>query len=236
MSDAVRARIIDAGLRLLDEGGPEAMSTRAVGAAAGVQAPTIYRLFGDKQGLLDAVTAQRFEEYLAAKTQRARADDPVDDLRLGWDLHVGFGLANPAVYVAIYGAPRAGEPAPAVRRSEEILVAMMRRVAAAGRLRVDEDTAAQVFHAAGRGTTLLLIGTPAPERDERVPEIAREAMIAALTTQAVDAPAAEPLEVAARTVRAALPDVDVLSPGEKQLLAEWLDRLAVPGAAARAGA
>jgi len=232
----VRARIIDAGLRLLDEGGPEAMSTRAVSAAAGVQAPTIYRLFGDKQGLLDAVTARRFEDYLAAKTDRARADDPVDDLRRGWDLHVGFGLANPAVYVAIYGAPRAGEPAPAVRRSEEILVAMMRRVAAAGRLRVDERTAAQVFHAAGRGTTLLLIATPEAERDERVPTIAREAAIAALTTQEVASPAADPVEVAARTIRAALPDVDVLSPGEKGLLAEWLDRLAAAPGPARAGA
>ena len=231
----MRTRIIDAALRLLDEGGPEAMSTRAVGAAANVQAPTIYRLFGDKQGLLDAVTAQRFEEYLDAKTRRTRADDPVDDLRLGWDLHIGFGLANPAVYVAIYGTPRAGEPAPAVRRSEEILLTMMRRIAAAGRLRVDEHTAAQVFHAAGRGTTLLLIATPAAERDERVPEIAREAMIAALTTEAAEAPAAEPLAVAARTIHAALPDVDGFSPGEKHLLAEWLDRLAAPGTAAPAG-
>ncbi|WP_338419811.1 TetR family transcriptional regulator [Streptomyces klenkii] len=35
------------------------MTTRAVAAAAGVQAPAIYRLFGDKDGLLEAVAEQR---------------------------------------------------------------------------------------------------------------------------------------------------------------------------------
>ena len=53
-----RERILAATAKLLAEGGREAASTRAVGAAAGVQAPTIYRLFGDKQGLLDAVAAR----------------------------------------------------------------------------------------------------------------------------------------------------------------------------------
>jgi AcrR family transcriptional regulator len=229
VSDTARDRIIDAALHLLDAGGPEAMSTRAVGAAAGVQAPTIYRLFRDKDGLLDAVTERRFEEYLAAKTQRDHDEDPVQDLRRGWDLHIGFGLANPAVYVALYGAPRPGGPAAAVRRSEEILVAMMRRVAAAGRLRVDESTAAQVFHAAGRGTTLLLIATPEAERDPQVPLLAREAMIAALTTDAPATGAQDPLGVAARTIRAALPEADALTRAERGLLAEWLDRLAAPG-------
>lgn len=220
-----RDRIVTAALRLLDEGGPEAMSTRAVSAAAAVQAPAIYRLFTDKQGLLDAVTAWRFEEYLEQKTTRERAEDPVDDLRRGWDLHVGFGLANPAVYAAIYGVPRPGAPAPAVERSEAILLGMLARVAAAGRLRLDERTAATVVGAAGRGTTLMLIATPEAERDLGVADIVREAVIGAITTDAVPAAGGEPLEVAARTVRAALPEVDSLRPAEKTLMADWLDRL-----------
>lgn len=222
----MRERIVEVALRLLEEGGPEAMSTRAVSAGAGVQAPTIYRLFRDKQGLLDAVTALRFEDYLVEKTTRDVAEDPVDDLRRGWDVHVGFGLAHPAVYAAIYGSPRVGDPPPAVRRAEEILLAMMRRIAAAGRLRVDEHTAAHVVGATGRGATLLLIATPEAERDHRAAEIAREAAIAAVTTDAVPASAGEPLAVAARTVHAALPGVDALSAAERGLMAEWLERLA----------
>ena len=38
--------------------------------AAGVQPPTIYRLFGDKVGLLDAVTEHGFQTYLADKGAR----------------------------------------------------------------------------------------------------------------------------------------------------------------------
>src|SRR4051794_36006940 len=52
-----RDRILQAAARLLAEGGREAVSTRAVSRAAGVQAPTIYRQFGDMQGLLDAVAS-----------------------------------------------------------------------------------------------------------------------------------------------------------------------------------
>src|SRR5690606_24577218 len=98
-----RERIVEAAVELLIEGGREAVSTRAVSAAAGVQAPTIYRLFGDKQGLLDAVGDHGIAEYLHSKTTREREPDPVDDLRRGWDLHVDFGLEHPALYALVFG-------------------------------------------------------------------------------------------------------------------------------------
>jgi len=47
-------RIVRAAAELLTKGGLDAVSTRAVSAAAGVQPPAIYRRFGDMQGLLDA--------------------------------------------------------------------------------------------------------------------------------------------------------------------------------------
>jgi AcrR family transcriptional regulator len=62
--DEVRARILAAAAALIADGGRDALTTRAVSAAAGVQAPTIYRLFGDKSGLLDAVAELGFAAYL----------------------------------------------------------------------------------------------------------------------------------------------------------------------------
>ena len=62
-----RERLVKAAAELLIDGGKEAVSTRAVASAAGVQAPTLYRLFGDKDGLLDAVAAYGFADYLATK-------------------------------------------------------------------------------------------------------------------------------------------------------------------------
>src|ERR1044071_6000937 len=104
--DEARSRILEAALRLIDAGGRDAATTRAVAAAAGVQAPTIYRLFGDKGGLLEAVAEQRLASYVQDKSLREPGPDPVEDLRAGWDLHIGFGLANPAVFSLMHGDPQ----------------------------------------------------------------------------------------------------------------------------------
>jgi AcrR family transcriptional regulator len=106
-----RERIVEAATRLLAEGGPDAVSTRAVSTAAGVQPPTIYRLFGDKQGLLDAVVVHGFTAYLTSKNAQVPEDDPVEDLRAGWDQHVDLGLANPALYQLMYSRPSASSQA-----------------------------------------------------------------------------------------------------------------------------
>ena len=55
-----RANLVEVAAQLLREQGPTGVTTRAVAQAAGVQAPTIYRLFGDKDGLLDAVAEHVF--------------------------------------------------------------------------------------------------------------------------------------------------------------------------------
>jgi AcrR family transcriptional regulator len=223
---STRDRIVEAAAALLTEGGREAVSTRAVSAAAGVQAPTIYRIFGDKQGLLDAVVEHGFATYLVSKTASPPTDDPVQDLRRGWDLHVGFGLAHPAFYTLIYGEPRPGVESPAAREAALVLAAQVRRIAEAGRLRVSEERAAHLIHAAGSGTTFALIAIPPARRDMELSAIARESIIATVTT---DKPQTEPggaLVGTAVALRAALSDATALTTRERALLAEWLDRIA----------
>ena len=95
--------IIDAATQLIASGGRDAATTRAVAKAAGVQAPTIYRMFGDKDGLLDAVAEQGFAEYVAQKARKKPHADPVQDLRDGWDTHVTFSLANPGLFAIMTG-------------------------------------------------------------------------------------------------------------------------------------
>src|SRR5699024_8661829 len=98
-----RARIIDIAASLLHEHGPAAVTTRGVAEAAGVQAPAIYRLFGDKDGLLEAVAEHVMSTFVAEKSDTvdaAAADgiDPLDDLRVRWDKQIAFGLAKPSVF------------------------------------------------------------------------------------------------------------------------------------------
>ncbi|MDN5914485.1 MAG: TetR/AcrR family transcriptional regulator [Pseudonocardia sp.] len=223
--DGTRHRIVVAAARLLTDGGQDAVSTRAVSAAAGVQAPTIYRLFGDKQGLLDAVATHGFTAYLADKTGIEPTDDPVEDLRAGWDSHVGLGLADPALYTLMYVRPRAGASSPAAAAAFAVLAGHIRRVAEAGRLRVPEDRAAALVHAAGCGTTLTLIATPESHRDPALSHTARDAVLDAIVTDAPVA-AAPGVVGAAAALRALLPQADALTAPERGLMTEWLDRIA----------
>ncbi|THA63785.1 TetR/AcrR family transcriptional regulator [Streptomyces sp. A0958] len=219
-----RQRIIAAATRLLAEEGREAVSTRAVSAAAGVQAPTIYRLFGDKQGLLDAVAAHGFASHLGEKDSLELTGDPVEDLRTGWNFNTEFGLANPALYTLMYAQPSPGTPSPAATAALEVLATHVHRIAEAGRLRIDETRATHLVHAVGGGTTLSLIATPEDHRDMSVSHLAREAVIAAITTEAPTTPPPGPA-AAAVALHALLPRTGALTAGERALLAELLDRI-----------
>lgn len=222
MSDSARTRLIEVASALLTAGGQDAVTTRAVAAAAGVQPPTIYRVFGDKEGLLDAVADHVLGVYTEGKSTDGSAA-PLEDFRAGWDQHIDFGLTNPSVFVLMTDPRRAARSTAAVL-GREVLLARIRRIAATGRLRMDEQHAADLTHAAGTGTVLTLIASPAGRRDRTLADTAYRAVLAAIT---VDAPVvAEPGPVAAAAaLRASTDALSCLSPAERQLLAEWLDRI-----------
>lgn len=234
-SGDTRDRILRAAAELLDRQGREAVSTRAVSAAAGVQAPTLYRIFGDMTGLLDAVAAYAFEEYLKDKRALAETDDPVADLRRGWDQHIEFGLARPAFYVLMYGNGRPAGESPAGREAAANLRRLLGRVAATGRLTMSVERAAEFTHATGVGVVLTLIATPEAERDLALSELARDSVLRTLVAGAepVAAPvAAHPVAARAAALREALrtapdgEDGDGLTSAERALLDQWLERLA----------
>ncbi|MEV6980658.1 TetR/AcrR family transcriptional regulator [Sphaerisporangium sp. NPDC051017] len=223
-----RRRIIEATSSLLTEGGPEALSTRAICAAAGVQPPTIYRLFGDKQGLIDAVAAHGMELYLAGRPEPDPDADPVEALRLGWDEHVGFGLANAALYTVVFGTPRASRPSLAARTTVAPLAARIHNIAQAGRLRVGEHLAVRLVFASGCGTVLTLLATPEDEPDLTLSKAAREAVIAAITVDK-PRPIRPGVKSAAIALRALLDETDALTTEESALLRAWLNRIAHAG-------
>ncbi|RMI02449.1 TetR/AcrR family transcriptional regulator [Cellulomonas triticagri] len=225
----VAARIVAAAADLLAREGREAVTTRSVSAAAGVQPPAIYRRFGDMAGLLAAVADDGFARYLARKQAQEPSGDPVDDLRAGWDLHQEFARENPAAYVLMYGPDRSGGTAGAVARSLAILHGLVQRVAAAGRLRTTVAEAADAVHAAGLGVALERMRQP--DGDVGLSERVREAVLAAVTTPDPDGATTatrDMRDLSARAVglRAALAEADApVTPGEAALLDELLARL-----------
>ncbi len=226
--DDVRVRIIEAAAGLIASGGRDAATTRAVAAAAGVQAPTIYRLFGDKRGLLDAVAEHGLGAYIAEKSAREPHPDPVQDLRDGWDMHVEFGLANPELFAIMSSDPHPPSPSTAFAAGLNILRRRIRNIALAGRLRVSEERAVALVQSMGTGTVLTLLRTPEQRRDAGLSAAAREAVIAAITGHPV-APSNPGPGGAASALRSSLDWTHVLTAGERHLLEELLDRIANAG-------
>jgi AcrR family transcriptional regulator len=226
-SSSPRERILQAGLTLLETEGVEAVSTRTVSAAAAVQPPTIYRHFGDMQGLLDAVASAGFSAYLQTKAAREYPSDPVEQVREGWNLHVEFGLTHPHLYTLINGTPRNGPPSPAVLAATEMMRDVMRRVAESGRLAVGVERAAAMVHAAVLGTTLSLLGSPV--KDLGMSNLMLEAVLKAiLTPESETSRDTVSPQIAAHAIAltALLPDLPTtFSEAEKRLLVEWLHRL-----------
>ncbi|WP_067689114.1 TetR/AcrR family transcriptional regulator [Nocardia jejuensis] len=220
----VRANIVAVAARLLHDAGPAAVTTRAVAQAAGVQAPTIYRLFGDKDGLLDAVAEQVFATYVAEKSLVAGTGDPLEDLHRGWHAHIGFGLANPALF-GLLTDPARGTRSPAAAAGLEVLRARVHRVAEIGRLRVTERRAIDLIHAAGTGVVLTLLAAAPADRDLEVSDAMYDTVMRAILTD-VPALADDGPIAAAVAFRTVVPELELLTDHERALLSEWLDRAA----------
>jgi AcrR family transcriptional regulator len=218
-------RIVAAAMGLLAEGGTERVSTRAVCEAAGVQPPTIYRLFNSMDGLLDAVAREGFLIHQRSYRSLELSDDPVADLRKGWDQHVAFGLANPYLYSIMYGRADPATPSFAAVAANEGLHYAIHRVAEAGLLRVDERFAALSMTAAGIGATFTLLTVPEEHRSLDDSVRMREGFIHSILSDQPKAPNAGIVGTAA-ALNALLDTTSVLHPAERQLMHHWLDRLA----------
>lgn len=223
-----RARIIDVAARLLQEHGPVAVTTRGVAEAAGVQAPAIYRLFGDKDGLLEAVAEHVMATYVSAKAaivQSASSDevDPPGDLHSGWRMQIDFGVANPALF-RLFSDPERVLQSPAAQSGRRVLESRVHRVAESGRLRVSERRAVDLIQAAGIGTIQTLLATPPEHRDAGLAEGMFEAVLRHILIDAPDSTGNGPIATAV-AFRAITPQLEVLTDAERRLLAEWLDRV-----------
>lgn len=232
----VRARIIDVAAELLREQGVTALTTRGVAERAKVQAPTIYRLFGDKDGLLDALAEHVMATFVSDKADAVTAArdgevDPLDDLRTGWDTTIEFGIANPDLYVLL-SDPARSLRSPAAKAGIQLLADRVHRVALAGKLALAEDRAVELIHAAGTGVILSTLARPVDERDRTIADAMFDAVAGQVLVDTGDT-TAEPTAgrngaAAGIALRARASDLTMLSKGERTLLAEWLDRIIAP--------
>ncbi|WP_419992619.1 TetR/AcrR family transcriptional regulator [Streptomyces boninensis] len=152
-----RERLVDAGLRLLEEAGPESLSARKVCAEIGASSMAIYTYFGGMAGLYEALTLEAFARFDERLAEAPRTADPVQDIFAFGLAYRDYALAYPQRYRLMFGAtaPGAGQPpvhdltaertaspVPVANASFEQVVTLVRRTVAAGRIRDDVDPSA----------------------------------------------------------------------------------------------
>lgn len=127
--DALRGTLLGKAAELAFEHGVAALTLRKVAAAAHTSTTAVYSLFGNKDGLLDALyqqAAQRFADGLATVGE---SDDPLADLvRLGV-AYRDYAVGNPNLYTLMFRA----QPELSEQRREELSATFDRLVAAVHR-------------------------------------------------------------------------------------------------------
>ncbi|MFD0883957.1 TetR/AcrR family transcriptional regulator [Streptosporangium algeriense] len=109
---ATRRALLDAATDLLNSGGPDAVTLRAVGARAGVTRGAPYRHFPDKDSLLTTIATEALDR-LADQVQAVRTDSrlpPADRLQHALSALMAIGRHQPHLYRLMFASP-AGDPA-----------------------------------------------------------------------------------------------------------------------------
>jgi AcrR family transcriptional regulator len=100
----VREALLRAARELLAEGGPAALGVRDIAGRAGVAPMGVYKRFGSKNGIIDELFREGFEE-LAAAVGTVRGEDVLAMIAVGLDRYRDFALRNPALYRLMFDTP-----------------------------------------------------------------------------------------------------------------------------------
>jgi AcrR family transcriptional regulator len=128
----LRRVLIDAALKLAEEGGPEAVSVREAARRAGVSAGAPFRHFVSRDALMTAVAEEaqrRFRAEIEAALADAPADDPLKRFRSFGLAYLRWALKNPAHFEIISsGRHFDHDAAAALSRDNAELIALTERL------------------------------------------------------------------------------------------------------------
>ncbi len=98
--ERTRAALLAAAERIVAEGGPAALSVRAVAETAGTSTRAVYTVFGSKDGLLVQALAHDAFRFLFAEIDKLEeTDDPAADvIAIGTQVFRRLVLEHPALY------------------------------------------------------------------------------------------------------------------------------------------
>lgn len=100
----LRRVLIDAALRLVGEGGPDALSVREAARLAGVSPGAPFRHFPSRDALMNAVAEEaqrRFRAEIEAALADSPADDPLQRFRALGIAYLRWAMRNPTHFAVI---------------------------------------------------------------------------------------------------------------------------------------
>ncbi|TCO54399.1 TetR/AcrR family transcriptional regulator [Actinocrispum wychmicini] len=100
---ALKAALIEIGARLLDEEGPQALSTRRIAAEAGSSTMPVYTYFGGMSGLVREMVYEGFARLHRYFAEVNETGDPVADMALMGRAYRHNAVANPHLYAVMFG-------------------------------------------------------------------------------------------------------------------------------------
>lgn len=103
---ALRSALLQDAAVLLNDGGQDALSLRALARRAGVSPRAPYRHFADKEALLTALAAQAFAAFGAALAASDAAAEPGRELEAQGIAYVRFALEAPGRFQLMFGPRR----------------------------------------------------------------------------------------------------------------------------------
>ncbi|OLR94029.1 TetR/AcrR family transcriptional regulator [Actinokineospora bangkokensis] len=103
-----RERLVAAALRLLADGGPDAVQARKVAAEVGASTMAVYTHFGNMGRLVDAIAAAGFGLLGDRLAAVPRTEDPVADLAALGLAYRAHAQENPDLYRVMFGVTAIG--------------------------------------------------------------------------------------------------------------------------------
>jgi AcrR family transcriptional regulator len=123
-----RAAIVVAAGALLESGGPDAVTLRAVGAAAGVSRSAAYRHFDDKAALLRALGAQTLTDMAARIRRAAKREGRLSRLHRGCAAYLEHAFEQPHHYQLIFGETPIAQPGPQLEAAADDAMGALREL------------------------------------------------------------------------------------------------------------
>src|ERR1700752_2066613 len=100
----LRDALVQAALQDAEQGGPEAISLKALTKKLGVSQPAPYRHFADREALLEAVTAEAFRQFTAVLREAIGKPSKQSKLSRFAQAALAFGLRRHGIYRLMFAS------------------------------------------------------------------------------------------------------------------------------------